>query len=98
MSDLLETKALLQEAFAANPALISYEFFPPKTPDMEKTLWNTIFELASLKPDFFSVTYGAGGSTKDNTFNTITRILAETDTTPSEPEGASASFRAKKER
>ena len=61
---------------------ISFEFFPPKTEEMERSLWDTINRLAPLTPNFVSVTYGAGGSTRERTHSTITRILAETDLTP----------------
>jgi methylenetetrahydrofolate reductase (NADPH) len=61
---------------------ISFEFFPPKTEEMERSLWDTINRLAPLTPNFVSVTYGAGGSTRERTHATITRILAETHLTP----------------
>ncbi len=61
---------------------ISFEFFPPKTAEMEATLWEAIKRLASLKPTFVSVTYGAGGSTRERTHATIARILKETDLLP----------------
>ena len=61
---------------------ISFEFFPPKTEEMERSLWETIKRLAPLKPNFVSVTYGAGGSTRERTHATIARMLAETDLTP----------------
>jgi methylenetetrahydrofolate reductase (NADPH) len=61
---------------------ISFEFFPPKTEEMERSLWDTINRLAPLAPNFVSVTYGAGGSTRERTHSTITRILAETDLLP----------------
>src|SRR5580704_16512533 len=61
---------------------ISFEFFPPKTEEMEKSLWDTIKRLAPLTPNFVSVTYGAGGSTRERTHSTITRILAETNLLP----------------
>ena len=61
---------------------ISFEFFPPKTEEMERSLWDTIKRLAPLTPNFVSVTYGAGGSTRERTHSTITRILAETHLTP----------------
>jgi methylenetetrahydrofolate reductase (NADPH) len=69
------------ETRAALPA-ISFEFFPPKTEEMERNLWETIKRLAPLKPKFVSVTYGAGGSTRERTHATIARILNETDLTP----------------
>ncbi|RYE46173.1 MAG: methylenetetrahydrofolate reductase [NAD(P)H], partial [Hyphomicrobiales bacterium] len=61
---------------------ISFEFFPPKTEEMERVLWETITRLAPLNPDFVSVTYGAGGSTRERTHSTISRILKETSLTP----------------
>src|SRR5271155_147443 len=61
---------------------ISFEFFPPKTDDMERSLWETITRLAPLSPNFVSVTYGAGGSTRERTHSTISRILKETRLTP----------------
>jgi methylenetetrahydrofolate reductase (NADPH) len=61
---------------------ISYEFFPPKTPEMETQLWDSIARLAPLKPKFVSVTYGAGGSTRERTHNIVARLAAETDILP----------------
>jgi methylenetetrahydrofolate reductase (NADPH) len=61
---------------------ISFEFFPPKTEEMEKSLWETIKRLAPLEPSFVSVTYGAGGSTRERTHATIARILRETHLLP----------------
>jgi methylenetetrahydrofolate reductase (NADPH) len=61
---------------------VSFEFFPPKTAEMEATLWESITRLAPLKPNFVSVTYGAGGSTRERTHATVKRILAETALTP----------------
>ena len=61
---------------------ISFEFFPPKTEEMERSLWDTINRLAPLSPNFVSVTYGAGGSTRERTHSTIARILSETDLVP----------------
>src|ERR1700710_693228 len=61
---------------------ISFEFFPPKTEEMERNLWDTITRLAPLTPNFVSVTYGAGGSTRERTHSTISRILKETRLTP----------------
>jgi methylenetetrahydrofolate reductase (NADPH) len=61
---------------------VSFEFFPPKTPEMERTLWEAISRLAPLSPGFVSVTYGAGGSTRERTHATVKRILAETALTP----------------
>ena len=61
---------------------VSFEFFPPKTADMEQALWEAISRLAPLNPNFVSVTYGAGGSTRERTHATVKRILAETMLTP----------------
>ncbi|HVZ05348.1 methylenetetrahydrofolate reductase [NAD(P)H] [Hyphomicrobium sp.] len=60
----------------------SFEFFPPKTEKMEETLWSSISRLAPLRPEFVSVTYGAGGSTRERTHATVTRLLRETDLRP----------------
>src|SRR5712692_2283443 len=61
---------------------VSFEFFPPKTEEMEKTLWESVERLAPLEPDFVSVTYGAGGSTRERTHATVKRILTETMLVP----------------
>lgn len=72
----------LEEAFAGKPPTVSFEFFPPKSSVMEKNLWQAITRLKSLNPGFVSVTYGAGGSTRERTHATVKRILAETRLTP----------------
>ena len=64
------------------PIDVSFEFFPPKTPEMEATLWEALARLAPLAPKFVSVTYGAGGSTRERTHATVARILSETDIKP----------------
>jgi methylenetetrahydrofolate reductase (NADH) len=61
---------------------VSFEFFPPKSEEMEKTLWEAISRLAPLAPHFVSVTYGAGGSTRERTHATVKRILGETALVP----------------
>jgi len=61
---------------------VSFEFFPPKSEKMEEQLWDAITQLAPLKPDFVSVTYGAGGSTRERTHATVARIVRETDLVP----------------
>jgi methylenetetrahydrofolate reductase (NADPH) len=60
---------------------VSFEFFPPKTPEMEATLWKSVERLAPLRPRFVSVTYGADGSTRDRTHNIVTRIARDTGLT-----------------
>ena len=61
---------------------VSFEFFPPKTEKMEQSLWESIKTLEPLHPRFVSVTYGAGGSTRERTHATVERILNETTLTP----------------
>ena len=61
---------------------VSFEFFPPRNAEMEQNLWQAIGRLAPLLPNFVSVTYGAGGSTRERTHATVKRILAETMLTP----------------
>lgn len=56
---------------------VSFEFFPPKTPEGEDKLMHTVAELAPHQPEFFSVTYGAGGSTQAGTFNAVANIRAQ---------------------
>ena len=70
--------------FAALPGdiAVSFEFFPPKTEKMEEQLWGAITELAPLAPSFVSVTYGAGGSTRERTHATVARLIRETDLVP----------------
>jgi len=69
-------------AAATRGIRVSFEFFPPKTAEMERSLWDAIGRLAPLEPNFVSVTYGAGGSTRERTHATVKRILAETLLTP----------------
>ncbi|GLK78827.1 methylenetetrahydrofolate reductase [NAD(P)H] [Methylopila turkensis] len=64
------------------PIRVSFEFFPPKTPEMEETLWRSVERLAPLGPTFMSVTYGAGGSTRERTHATVARMVKETDIPP----------------
>jgi methylenetetrahydrofolate reductase (NADPH) len=61
---------------------VSFEFFPPKTERMEETLWDSVKTLEPLAPRFVSVTYGAGGSTRERTHNTVVRIAQETSLAP----------------
>jgi methylenetetrahydrofolate reductase (NADPH) len=66
----------------AQPIRVSFEFFPPKTEKMEASLWEAIARLAPLEPDFVSVTYGAGGSTRERTHATVARLVRETALRP----------------
>lgn len=68
--------------FAPTDIAVSFEFFPPKTEKMQETLWNSIKRLEPLGPRFVSVTYGAGGSTRERTHDTVVRIRRETSLEP----------------
>ena len=61
---------------------VSFEFFPPKTPEAEASLWKTVERLAPLNPEFVSVTYGADGSTRERTHQVIQSILTKTELKP----------------
>jgi methylenetetrahydrofolate reductase (NADPH) len=69
-------------AEARGDIAVSFEFFPPKSEKMAETLWSSIQTLAPLGPRFVSVTYGAGGSTRERTHATVKRIVEETQLTP----------------
>lgn len=62
--------------------LVSFEFFPPKTPEMEEKLWQAVQRLEPLAPRFVSVTYGAGGSTRERTHAAVARLRRETKLEP----------------
>jgi methylenetetrahydrofolate reductase (NADPH) len=69
-------------AHSAQRLCASFEFSPPKTEAMERTLWEAVTRLAPLCPTFFSVTYGAGGSTRQRTHDTVVRLKQETGIDP----------------
>ncbi|QQS13675.1 MAG: methylenetetrahydrofolate reductase [NAD(P)H] [Rhodospirillales bacterium] len=69
-------------ARAPSSLAVSFEFFPPKTDAMAETLWQSVERLAPLRPAFFSVTYGAGGSTRQRTHETVVRMKRETGIDP----------------
>lgn len=73
-------RALNGPLFAGLPGdlAVSFEFFPPKTPAMQDALWQAVETLVPLNPRFFSVTYGAGGTTRERTHATVARIASET--------------------
>jgi len=73
---------VLAMASPAQPPGVSFEFFPPKTEAMGEQLWACIRRLEPLAPRFVSVTYGAGGSTRERTHETVARIASDTKLTP----------------
>jgi len=79
---MTEFSSRLSHQAAPSPITASFEFFPPKSDKMAETLWSTVQRLAPLNPSFVSVTYGAGGSTRERTHRTVERILTETDLSP----------------
>jgi methylenetetrahydrofolate reductase (NADPH) len=72
----------IRELLATGDGSFSFEFFPPKTPEAEKTLWRAIREIEQLRPTFVSITYGAGGSTRDGTIRVTERVAQDTSLTP----------------
>jgi methylenetetrahydrofolate reductase (NADPH) len=70
------------ELIRAPEPTFSFEFFPPKTPEGERLLWQAIRELESLRPSFVSITYGAGGTTRDTTVSVTERVATETTLLP----------------
>lgn len=72
----------IQDIFSSNPTTFSFEFFPPKTPEAAETLFKTILELEPYLPHFVSVTYGAGGSTRELTHDLVLRLKTETPLDP----------------
>lgn len=72
----------IRERLAAGGRSFSFEFFPPKTDEGERNLWRTLRELEQLHPTFVSVTYGAGGGTRDRTIRITGKIAAETTLLP----------------
>src|SRR5437763_4649839 len=73
---------LIRDLLASGGQAFSFEFMPPKTEAEEAQLWRAIRQLEPLRPTFVSVTYGAGGSTRDRTVRITGRIAAETTLTP----------------
>jgi methylenetetrahydrofolate reductase (NADPH) len=85
MSSIAHLRSFIAEAAGRAsdlPPSVSFEFFPPKTEKLEVSLWEAIRKLEPLQPSFVSVTYGAGGSTRDRTHRTVARIVEETSLKP----------------
>src|SRR3954454_16841713 len=74
--------ATIRDLLAGGERSFSFEFFPPKTDEGERLLWQAIRQLEPLRPSVVSVTYGAGGSTRDNTVSATERIATETTLLP----------------
>ena len=72
----------VRDVLAAGQHTFSFEFFPPKTPEDDRLLWQTIRELEPLHPSFVSVTYGAGGTTRDHTIEIVEQIASDTTLLP----------------
>src|SRR5437868_406150 len=72
----------IRDLLAGNQRSFSFEFMPPKTEMGERQLWRAIRRLEPLRPSFVSVTYGAGGSTRDRTHATVKRMIEETGLKP----------------
>src|SRR5205823_2228912 len=71
----------IQDIFRDHATTFSFEFFPPKTDEAAEELFSTIARLQELRPSFVSVTYGAGGSTRERTHDLVVRIRRETSLT-----------------
>ena len=64
------------------PTLLSFEVMPPRKPSLEEPFWNTVDQLLRVRPDFMSVTYGAGGKDRSNARSTVRRLVRDTPIQP----------------
>ncbi|TDD58453.1 methylenetetrahydrofolate reductase [NAD(P)H] [Kribbella antibiotica] len=72
----------VRELLSSGARSFSFEFFPPKTPEAEEVLWRSLREIEQLRPTFVSITYGAGGTTRDGTIRVTERVAQDTSLTP----------------
>src|SRR5262249_9455051 len=79
---MTSARPTIREVLAAGEPTFSFEFFPPKTEQGARNLWQAIPRLEVLQPTFVSVTYGAGGGTRDRTVEIVERIATDTTLTP----------------
>jgi len=77
-----ESRASRQFGDGRPPHQVSFEFFPPKTDAMEERFWDSVQKLAPLNPRFVSVTYGAGGTTRERTLRMVSQIQSTTGSMP----------------
>jgi methylenetetrahydrofolate reductase (NADPH) len=82
MTDMIDKLQRRSRIVGSGDIEVSFEFFPPKSEKMEEALWTSIRRLAPLGPSFVSVTYGAGGSTRERTHATVARLARETPLRP----------------
>jgi len=82
MPQRLRAAPAIRDLLSSGAQSFSFEFMPPKTEEDEQKLWRAIRQLEPLRPTFVSVTYGAGGSTRDRTVRVTGRIAEETTLTP----------------
>ncbi|PPR79304.1 MAG: 5,10-methylenetetrahydrofolate reductase [Alphaproteobacteria bacterium MarineAlpha2_Bin1] len=82
MTKLNQLKPIINRLITGEKPGVSFEFFPPKSKEMEQTLWSSIDRLSNFSSNFVSVTYGAGGSTRERTHKTIKKIIENTNLTP----------------
>ena len=81
-SQLNNKAPTIRELISGGRRSFSFEFFPPRTPEAEEALWRALRELERLRPTFVSITYGAGGTSRDGTIRVTERVAQDTSMTP----------------